>query len=41
MPTPDMYGEPRDMTAHEKAAILFIAIGGEYAAKLFEHMDHA
>ena len=36
---PDMYGEPREMTAHEKAAIFFIAIGGEYAAKLFEHMD--
>ncbi|MBO4400767.1 MAG: flagellar motor switch protein FliG [Selenomonadaceae bacterium] len=35
----DMYGESREMTAHEKAAILFIAIGGEYAAKLFEHMD--
>ena len=39
MPMDDMYGEPRTMTAHEKAAILFIAIGGEYAAKLFEHMD--
>ena len=36
---PDMYGEPREMTAHEKAAVFFIAIGGEYAAKLFEHMD--
>ena len=36
----DMYGESKsNMTAHEKAAILFIAIGGEYAAKLFEHMD--
>ena len=35
----DMYGESKSMTAHEKAAILFIAIGGEYAAKLFEHMD--
>ena len=34
----DMY-DSKDMTAHEKAAILFIAIGGEYAAKLFEHMD--
>lgn len=39
MPMDDMYGESREMTAHEKAAILFIAIGGEYAAKLFEHMD--
>lgn len=39
MPMDDMYGEPHAMTAHEKAAILFIAIGGEYAAKLFEHMD--
>ena len=35
----DMYGESTKMTAHEKAAVLFIAIGGEYAAKLFEHMD--
>ena len=34
----DMY-DSKSMTAHEKAAILFIAIGGEYAAKLFEHMD--
>lgn len=39
MPKEDMYGESREMTAHEKAAILFIAIGGEYAAKLFEHLD--
>ncbi len=39
MPKEDMYGESRSMTAHEKAAILFIAIGGEYAAKLFEHLD--
>ncbi len=39
MPRDDMYGDSRDMTAHEKAAILFIAVGGEYAAKLFEHLD--
>ena len=39
MPKEDMYGESRNMTAHEKAAILFIAIGGEYAAKIFEHLD--
>ena len=39
MPKEDMYGESRNMTAHEKAAILFIAVGGEYAAKLFEHLD--
>ena len=35
----DMYNEPKPMTAHEKAAILFIALGGDYAAKVFEHMD--
>lgn len=35
----DMYSEPKPMTAHEKAAILFIALGGEYAAKVFAHMD--
>jgi len=35
----DMYSEPKPMTAHEKAAILFISLGGEYAAKVFEHMD--
>ena len=35
----DMYNEPKPLTAHEKAAILFIAIGGDYAAKVFEHMD--
>ncbi len=39
MPRDDMYGDSRDMTAHEKAAVLFIAVGGEYAAKLFEHLD--
>ncbi len=39
MPREDMYGESKSMTAHEKAAILFIAVGGEYAAKLFEHLD--
>ena len=35
----DMYNEPKPMTSYEKAAILFIALGGEYAAKVFEHMD--
>jgi flagellar motor switch protein FliG len=35
----DMYGESKNMSAHEKVAILFIAIGGEYAAKLFERLD--
>ena len=34
----DMYSEPKPMTAHEKAAILFIALGGD-AAAVFEHMD--
>ena len=35
----DMYSEPKPLTAHEKAAILFIALGGDYAAKVFTHMD--
>ena len=35
----DMYSEPKPMSAHEKAAILFIALGGDYAAKVFAHMD--
>ncbi len=35
----DMYTEPKPMSAHEKAAILFIALGGDYAAKVFAHMD--
>ena len=35
----DMYNEAKPMSAHEKAAILFIALGGDYAAKVFEHMD--
>ena len=35
----DMYSEPKPLRAHEKAAILFISLGGEYAAKVFEHMD--
>ena len=35
----DMYTEPKPMSAHEKAAILFIALGGDYAAKVFPHMD--
>lgn len=35
----DMYAEAKPMSAHEKAAILFIALGGDYAAKVFAHMD--
>ena len=37
----DMYGEPDDgeLTNTEKAAILLIALGPEYSAKLFKHMD--
>lgn len=35
----DMYSEAKPMSAHEKAAILFIALGGDYAAKVFAHMD--
>ncbi|MBR4382457.1 MAG: flagellar motor switch protein FliG, partial [Selenomonadaceae bacterium] len=34
-----MYSDPKPMTSREKAAILFIALGGDYAAKIFEHMD--
>ncbi|MBO4780284.1 MAG: flagellar motor switch protein FliG [Selenomonadaceae bacterium] len=34
-----MYSEAKPMSAHEKAAILFIALGGDYAAKVFAHMD--
>ena len=35
----DMYSEPPKMSAHEKAAILFIALGSDCAAKVFPHMD--
>ena len=36
----DMYGdEEGELTPQEKAAILFIALGPEYSAKLFQHMD--
>ena len=35
----DMYSEPKRMSAHEKAAILFIALGSDCAAKVFPHMD--
>ena len=36
----DMYGEEgSEFTNQEKAAILFIALGPEYSAKLFQHMD--
>ena len=34
----NMYGDSQ-FTNQEKAAILFIAIGPEYSAKLFQHMD--
>ncbi|MBR3457661.1 MAG: flagellar motor switch protein FliG [Selenomonadaceae bacterium] len=35
-----MYGEEgSEFTNQEKAAILFIALGPEYSAKLFQHMD--
>ena len=37
----DMYGEPDDgeLTNTEKAAILLIALGPEYSAKIFQHLD--
>ena len=36
----DMYGSSEsELTNQEKAAILFIALGPEYSAKLFQHMD--
>ena len=37
----DMYGNSggSDLSNQEKAAILFIALGPEYSAKLFQHMD--
>ena len=36
----DMYGDDEgELTPQEKAAILFIALGPEYSAKLFQHMD--
>jgi flagellar motor switch protein FliG len=36
-----MYGEggAEDLSNQEKAAILFIALGPEYSAKLFQHLD--
>lgn len=34
-----MYSDPKPMSAHEKAAILFIALGSDCAAKVFPHMD--
>ena len=36
---PDMYASGDHLTNQQKAAILFIAIGPEYSAKLFQHMD--
>ena len=36
----DMYGDDDgELSNQEKAAILFIALGPEYSAKLFQHMD--
>ena len=36
----DMYGEREAKLSNtEKAAILFIALGPEYSAKLFQHLD--
>lgn len=36
----DMYGSSEaELSNQEKAAILFIALGPEYSAKLFQHMD--
>ena len=35
----DIYTTAADLTNQQKAAILFIAIGPEYSAKLFQHLD--
>lgn len=36
---PDMYGDSvQDMSNQQKAAILFITLGPEYSAKIFQHM---
>ena len=38
----DMYGlegDEGELTNQQKAAVLFIALGPEYSAKLFKHMD--
>ncbi len=36
----DMYGESeQELSNEEKAAVLFIALGPEYSAKLFQHLD--
>ena len=37
----DMYDEPeeQEFTNQQKAAVLFIALGPEYSAKLFQHLD--
>ena len=36
----DMYGDGDEgLTNTEKAAVLFIALGPEYSAKLFQHLD--
>ena len=36
----DMYGDSEpELSNQEKVAILFIALGPEYSAKLFQHLD--
>ena len=35
----DMYEEEPEFTNQQKAAVLFIALGPEYSAKLFQHLD--
>lgn len=36
----DMYGQSeQELSNEEKAAVLFIALGPEYSAKLFQHLD--
>ena len=36
---PDMYDDaPQEMSNQQKAAILFITLGPEYSAKIFQHM---
>ncbi|ERL03600.1 flagellar motor switch protein FliG [Mitsuokella sp. oral taxon 131] len=35
----DLYGSSSELSIRQKVAILFIALGPEYSAKLFQHMD--
>ena len=36
----DLYGDSdKELSAHEKVAILLIALGPEYSAKIFQHLD--